>query len=155
LTSRWRRCWVPEFGFVQPVLARSKDKMVVGGHQRLVAGRRLGYETVPVVFLDITLEQARLLNLGFNKISGDWDQELLARLLADLRPVEGLDLALSGFEDDEVAKLLKSLETREKRDRVEHFDLDATRAAPRAQRGEIWALATIACSAATLATQPT
>ena len=32
-------------------------------------------------------EQARLLNLALNKISGDWDEQLLARLLADLRPV--------------------------------------------------------------------
>src|SRR2546423_13427994 len=66
-----------EFGFVQPVLARREDKTVVGGHQRLLAARRLGYKTVPVVYLDLTLEQARLLYLSLNKISGEWDQELL------------------------------------------------------------------------------
>jgi DNA modification methylase len=133
-----------EFGFVQPVLARSEDKTVIGGHQRLIAAKRLGYKTVPVTFLDITLEQARLLNLGLNKISGDWDQELLARLLADLNAAPDLDLSLSGFGDDELKKLLKSLDARDKKDRVEHFDLDAAleaaRAAPRAQRGEIWLL---------------
>jgi hypothetical protein len=134
---------IQEYGFVQPVLARSADKTVIGGHQRLTAARRLGYKTVPVSFLDITLEQARLLNLGLNKISGDWDQELLARLLADLS-TEEVDLSLSGFADDEVSKLLKSLEHRERRERVESFELDAAleaaRAAPRAQRGELWAL---------------
>jgi ParB/RepB/Spo0J family partition protein len=62
-----------EFGFVQPVLARRDDRTIVGGHQRLLAARRLGYKTVPVVFLDLTLEQARLLNLSLNKISGKWD----------------------------------------------------------------------------------
>ena len=98
-----------EFGFVQPVLARREDKMVIGGHQRLTAARRLGYKTAPVTFLDISLEQARLLNLGLNKISGDWDQELLARLLADLS-TEDMDRSLSGFADDEVSELLKSLE---------------------------------------------
>jgi DNA modification methylase len=133
-----------EYGFVQPVLARREDKTVIGGHQRLTAARRLGYKTVPTVFLDINQEQARLLNLSLNKISGDWDQELLARLLADLAPVEGLDLSLSGFSDDELKKLLKGMTAREKRDRPESFDLDAAleavRAAPRAQRGELWAL---------------
>ena len=38
---------IREFGFVQPVLARSEDKTVVGGHQRLTAARKLGYKTVP------------------------------------------------------------------------------------------------------------
>src|SRR3990172_4987609 len=58
-----------EWGFVQPVLARREDNTVIGGHQRLLAARRLGYQSVPVVFLDISLEQARLLNLALNKIS--------------------------------------------------------------------------------------
>ena len=58
-----------EYGFVQPVLARREDKTVIGGHQRLTAARRLGYKTVPVIFLDLTVEQARLLNLSLNKIS--------------------------------------------------------------------------------------
>lgn len=133
-----------EYGFVQPVLARLEDKTVIGGHQRLTAARRLGYKTVPVIFLDITLEQARLLNLSLNKISGEWDQELLARMLADLAPAEGIDLSLSGFSDDELKKLLKSLEARDKKDRMEDFDfeeaLKRAQSEPRAQRGEIWLL---------------
>ncbi len=133
-----------EYGFVQPVLARREDKTVIGGHQRLLAARRLGYKTVPVTWLDISLEQARVLNIGLNQISGDWDKELLARLLADLKPIEDIDLSLTGFSEDELAKLLKSLDLRDKKDRVESFDLDAAleaaRAAPRAQRGELWAL---------------
>jgi ParB/RepB/Spo0J family partition protein len=44
-----------EFGFVQPVLARREGQTVIGGHQRLTAARRLGYRTVPVIWLDITL----------------------------------------------------------------------------------------------------
>src|SRR5687767_12965303 len=133
-----------EFGFVQPALARRDDKTVIGGHQRLLAARRLGYKTVPVIFLDLSIEQSRLLNLGLNKISGEWDQELLARLLADLKPIEDIDLALSGFSEDELEKLLKSLDARERKERVESFDLDdaleAAQAAPRARRGEVWAL---------------
>src|SRR6266508_1603865 len=69
-----------EFGFLQPVIARHEDHIVVGGHQRLVAARRLGYKTVPVIFVDLSPEQSHLLNLALNKISGDWDEQLLARL---------------------------------------------------------------------------
>jgi DNA modification methylase len=135
---------IQKFGFVDPVIVRFEDMTVIGGHQRTLAARRLGMSEVPAVLVDLSLDDARLLNLALNKISGDWDQELLARLLADLNAAPDLDLTLSGFDDGEVAKLLKTLERRDKRERQESFDLDAAleaaRAAPRAQRGELWAL---------------
>jgi DNA modification methylase len=135
---------INEFGLVDPIIARREDKTVIGGHQRLLAVRKLGYPTVPVVFADLTLEQARLLNIALNKISGSWDQELLARLLAELNAVPEVDLTLSGFADDELQKLLKSLDARDKRERVEVFDLDdaikAAQVAPVAKRGDLWRL---------------
>ena len=135
---------IKEFGVVDPIIARREDRSVVGGHQRLVAARRLGLKTVPVIFLDVTAEQARLLNLALNKISGTWDQELLARLLAELRDVPDIDLSLSGFAEDEIKKLLKGLEVRDKRERPESFDLDAAlevaEAAPVAKPGDVWCL---------------
>src|SRR5665811_355279 len=85
-----------EFGFVQPVLARRADGVVIGGHQRLVAARRLGLTSVPVTYLDLGVEEARLLGLALNRISGEWDETLLARLLSDLGAVPELDLTLSG-----------------------------------------------------------
>src|SRR5262249_31586749 len=55
-----------------------------------------------------------------------------------------LDLSLSGFGDDEIKKLLRSMDARDKRERVENFDLDAAlekaRAAPRAKPGDVFAL---------------
>ena len=44
LTRSMRR-----YGLVQPILVRREDDTVIGGHQRLVAARRLGLETVPVI----------------------------------------------------------------------------------------------------------
>jgi len=133
-----------QFGFVQPVLARRENRTVIGGHQRLVAARRLGLATVPVTWLDISVEQARLLGLALNRISGSWDEQLLARLLADLQATPDLDLSLSGFGEDEVKELLRSLEVREKRERPEAFDLEEAleeaRRAPRTKPGDLWAL---------------
>ena len=135
---------IHEFGLVDPIIARREDKTVIGGHQRLLAARRLGFKTVPVIFADLSQEKARLLNLALNKISGSWDQELLARLLADLQGTPDVDLTLSGFGEDELRQLLKSLDAREKRERVEDFDLEeaikAAQSAPVAKRGDLWLL---------------
>src|SRR5665811_1776158 len=115
---------IRQFGFVEPVIARRVDATVIGGHQRLLAARRLGLTSVPVIWLDISAEQARLLGLALNKISGTWDDALLARLLADLGSVPDLDLSLSGFDEDEIRDLLRTLEVREKRERTDEFDLE-------------------------------
>src|SRR5450830_1515752 len=135
---------IRQFGFVEPVLARREDATVIGGHQRLLAARRLGMTHVPVIWLDLGSEQARLLGLALNKISGSWDDALLARLLADLGATPDLDLSLSGFGEDEIKDLLRSLETREKREHVESFDLDEAleeaRRAPRTKPGDLWVL---------------
>jgi DNA modification methylase len=133
-----------QFGFVQPVLARREDRTVIGGHQRLVAARRLGLTSVPVTWLDVSVEQARLLGLALNRISGSWDEALLARLLADLQATPDIDLTLSGFGEDEVKELLRSLEVRERRERPEAFDLEEAlaeaRRAPRTKPGDLWQL---------------
>jgi len=135
---------IREFGLVDPILARLADRTVIGGHQRLLAARRLGLKEVPVIYLDLTAEKARLLNVGLNKIGGDFDQELLGRLLADLSQTPDVDLTLTGFDEKEIAELLRSLDVREKRERPETFDLDAAlEEANRSQRvnvGDIWQL---------------
>lgn len=136
---------IGEFGLIDPIIARREDMTVIGGHQRLLAARRLGLKTVPVVLADLTVEQARLLNLALNRISGDWDQELLARLVADLAPIEGIDLSLSGFDEGELSNLLKPLDSRERRERAETFDLDAALEAAhqsptRTKTGDLWVL---------------
>jgi len=144
---------IRQFGFVAPVLARKEDSTVIGGHQRLVAARRLGLATVPVTYLDLSIEQARLLNLALNKISGSWDEQLLARLLADLQSSPSVDISLSGFGEDEIKDLLRSLETREKRERVESFDLAEALEEAGERRGPRWATsgswAIIGCSVVT------
>jgi len=126
---------------VQPIVARP-DGTVIGGHQRLIAARRLGYEVLPVVWVDLSIEQGRLLGLALNKISGTWDEALLARELAKLQKVPDLDLSISGFDEDEVAALLRSLEVREKRDRLEAFELDdvldEARRTLRTKAGDLW-----------------
>ena len=115
---------IATFGVVDPVLARRADRRVIAGHQRLVAARRAGLTTVPVILLDVTVEDARLLNVALNQIGGDWDADLLARLLIDLRATADCDLTLSGFAEADLGELLARFDRRERRARPERFDLD-------------------------------
>ena len=120
---------IKAFGLVDPVLARRSDRRVIAGHQRLVAAKRCGLTTVPVILLDCSEEDGRLLNVALNKIGGDWDEDLLARLLIDLQANAEQDLTLSGFGEADLQDLLARFDQREKRDRPERFDLDEALAA--------------------------
>ncbi len=129
-------------GLVQPILALT-DGTIIAGHHRFLAARKAGLDEVPVIFLDLSIEQARLLNVGLNRIHGEFDQELLGRLLADLSSVPDIDPTLSGFDDNEIQQILKSLDDREKRDRPESFDLDAAlehETPGRVTMGDVWQL---------------
>ena len=128
------------FGFVDPIIASRRTRKVIGGHVRLRTAIRLGIAAVPVIFVDVGDHQARLLSVALNKIGGTWDEELLARVFSELPPE--LDLTLSGYDDDEIGKFLRTLDVREKRDRPEAFDVEAAiasaRSAARVKRGEVW-----------------
>ena len=54
---------IQEFGFVDPVIV-NKDNSIIGGHQRVDAAKELGIDAVPVVFVDVAGEQAKILNLA-------------------------------------------------------------------------------------------
>ena len=42
---------IREFGLIDPIIARREDKVVIGGHQRLLAARKLGMKQLPVVLV--------------------------------------------------------------------------------------------------------
>ncbi len=69
------------FGLVDPILANSsldRNNVVIGGNFRLSILKKLGYEEVPVIYLDIPdLKQEKELNLRLNKNQGEFDYGLL------------------------------------------------------------------------------
>jgi hypothetical protein len=93
-----------EFGAVEPAVVNA-DGTIIGGHQRVEAARDLGWQEFPVLRVDLDDTRARLLNLALNRIHGEWDEDLLAAMLADLGDADA-DLALSGFADLEVDEFL-------------------------------------------------
>jgi DNA modification methylase len=135
---------IRELGFADPVIVRRTGSEVIGGHQRLVAAGHLGMTTVPVVFLDISADRAKLLSLALNKISGSWDESRLAELLRQLEALPDLDVTITGFAEDEIAACLARLDAASNRDKQEEFDVEAAivaaRENSRVQAGELWAL---------------
>ncbi|MBS3735529.1 MAG: ParB N-terminal domain-containing protein, partial [Phycisphaerae bacterium] len=98
-----------EFGFRQPVVVDA-DGVIVVGHTRWKAARKLGLDKVPVhVAKDLSPEQARAYRIADNQTNtlSDWDYELLPVELRDLQNAE-FDLELLGFDAEELGKLLES-----------------------------------------------
>lgn len=93
---------IKEFGFVDPIIARRTDKTIIGGHQRLDVAIKHGFKQVPVVFLEISDAKMKALNLALNKISGEFDEELLAEIFADMK---GVDPTVTGFTQEEIESL--------------------------------------------------
>ncbi len=103
---------IREFGFANPILVDGQNG-IIAGHARLLAARELGLSEVPVVVLDHLSEtQRRAYVLADNRLalSAGWDNDLLKAELAALSQEE-FDLALLGFEDEELAELLKADES--------------------------------------------
>lgn len=125
-----------EFGYVEPVIWNSTTGHVVGGHQRLKVLEDLGHNTVDVIVVELDETREKALNIALNKISGEWDQDKLALLIADL-DASDFDAELTGFDDAEIAQLIGSLDEGEVED--DEFDLTAAlEAATFVERGDVW-----------------
>lgn len=76
---------IRQYGFVQPIVVDA-DGVIVIGHCRALAAKKLGMDTVPCVCVDdLTPEQVKALRLVDNKTNeSDWDMGLLQGELADL-----------------------------------------------------------------------
>ncbi len=103
---------IRRFGFAAPIVARRADGMVIAGHTRLKAAIALGMDSVPVRYMDIDLDGARLLALADNKIGSlaEWDNEKLSALLGVLKAQDTDLLVGTGFSEDELKKLLDQSE---------------------------------------------
>lgn len=128
---------ITEFGYVAPLIVNS-NMTVIGGHQRLKVLKELGYTEVECVIVDLDQEKEKALNIALNKISGDWDNDKLEELLAELKQTD-IDMDITGFSFDEVDEILKDI-TGSKED---DFDLDQALdeiEEPVSKRGDVWIL---------------
>lgn len=98
---------ISEFGFTNPVLIDER-KIIIAGHGRVEASKKLGLETVPTITLSgLTEAQRRAYVLADNRIAlnAGWDENLLAAELADLQDID-FPIDLLGFTDADLERLL-------------------------------------------------
>jgi len=96
-----------EFGWTNPILVGA-DNIIIAGHARLAAARKLGFREVPVIVLDhLTETQRRALVLADNKLAlnAGWDEEMLRVELEALKG-ESFNLDIVGFSSEELDALL-------------------------------------------------
>ena len=126
-----------EFGYVSPIIINS-DMTVIGGHQRLKVLKELGYEQIQCIIVNLDKNKEKALNLALNKISGEWDDEKLEQILAELKETD-IDMNITGFSNDEIDDILKEVLGSKEDD----FDIEEALneiEEPITKAGDIWLL---------------
>ena len=128
---------IEEFGYCEPVIVNS-DMTIIGGHQRVTVLKDLGYSEIDCIVIDIDKTKERALNIALNKITGEWNKELLADLIAELQDSD-FDVTFTGFDPPEIEQLMNSVHDKEIVE--DEFDIDAQLAQPTVTReGDLWLL---------------
>jgi DNA modification methylase len=127
---------IREFGWTNPILVGS-DGVIIAGHARLLAARKLGIEEVPVIVLEhLTPTQRKALVLVDNKLAlnAGWDEEMLRLELQELQSLD-YDWELTGFDSSELDMLSRGLPQDERVDEVPPLEKVVT-----TRLGELWRL---------------
>jgi len=96
------------YGWTTPILV-TDGLEVIAGHGRLLAAQKLGIELVPCIRLKhLTPALVKAYRIADNRLTldSDWDDELLASVMADLHTDQDFDLALTGFDPEEIGDFL-------------------------------------------------
>ena len=128
---------IQEFGYVDPVIV-NKNMTIIGGHQRVNVLSDLGYEEIDCVLIDIDKTKEKALNIALNKITGEWDKEMLADLIADLQDSD-FDVTMTGFDPPEIETLMNSVHDKDVAE--DDFDVEAEFEQPAMSKpGDLWIL---------------
>jgi hypothetical protein len=98
---------IKEFGFRQPIVV-DKEKIIVVGHTRYRASKKLGLTTVPITIADnLTPEQINAYRIADNRTNeeAEWDFSLLQQEISNLSDAK-LDLQLTGFDNLELKNFI-------------------------------------------------
>lgn len=127
-----------EFGYVEPIIV-NYDMTVIGGHQRLTVLKDLGYTEVQCVEVHIEDEnKVKALNIALNKITGAWNEQLLADLIVDLQAAN-FNTDFTGFEAPEIEQLFSKVHNKDIKE--DDFDVEAQLQKPTmSQAGDVWLL---------------
>ena len=76
---------ISEYGFQQPIVV-DKNMVIIVGHTRLLASKKLGLKKVPIAIANLSKSQAKAYRIADNRTNEDstWDMDLLKGELSDL-----------------------------------------------------------------------
>ena len=140
---------IVEFGYCEPVIVNA-DMTIIGGHQRVTVLKDLGYEEIECIVISIDKTKEKALNIALNKITGEWNKELLADLIKDLQESD-FDVAFTGFEPPEIEQLFNTVH--DKKITEDDFDVEEELKKPTvAKQGDVWLLGNhrVVCGDSTL-----
>lgn len=136
---------IRQFGFNNPILVQD-DLTVVAGHGRLLAAKKLGLESVPVIKLKhLTPAQVKAYVLADNKLAlnAGWDDEILKAELLAIQEAGEVDMDAIGFSDEEMTALIDGVEVEDDtpRERPEYSKkIDTPVYSPKGDKPELYAL---------------
>ncbi len=126
-----------EFGYVDPIIVNS-DMTIIGGHQRWSVLKTLGYTEVDCVVVEVDKTKEKALNIALNKVTGEWNKELLADLIKDLQSLD-YDVSFTGFDPPEIDELFNDVHSKETKE--DKFDIDeAMKGEAFVEEGDVWLL---------------
>ena len=132
---------IVEFGWTSPILVDGEG-VIIAGHARLLAARKLSMAEVPVIVLaHLTPMQRRALIIADNRLAlnADWNEEMLAVELAALQG-DGFDLSVVGFSDEELIALLIGAEPEAGATADAEDDVPEPPAQPVTKQGDVWVI---------------
>lgn len=128
---------IEEFGFADPLVVNA-DMTIIGGHQRLTVAMALGYTEVPCAVVDVDKVREKALNIALNKVTGAWDENLLAELLEDIQSSD-FDLGKTGFDPPEIEQLFNQVHDKDIKE--DDFDVEEELKQPTFSKlGDLWIL---------------
>ena len=115
---------ITEFGFQQPIVV-DKNYVVIVGHTRLQAAKKLNYQKVPVFVADLSENKAKAYRIADNRLNEDssWDYDFL-NIEMNILNEGNYDLSQLGFNDEELKNLLANQVDFEPTDIDDQSDID-------------------------------
>ena len=126
-----------EYGFRQPIVV-DKNMVIVAGHTRYRASKKLGLKQVPISVIDnLSEEQINAYRIADNRTAeeSEWDNELLKMEIKDLE-AKDFKLDLLGFNEDQLNDILFE----EKQGLTDEDEVPETPEEPISKLGDIWIL---------------
>lgn len=117
---------IAEYGFNDPIAINEKDNVIIEGHGRLLAAKKLGMKEVPVIKLGHMSEaQLKAYTLVHNRMAekSEWDMDMLQMELGKLNEMD-VSLDDMGFDTDELASLGINISPQDSHDNDEAKEQD-------------------------------